>query len=337
MKRSTLFLLLSTLPLFLWAQPLPKKYVLLEHFTNSRCSICASRNPAFYTLINQYPDDVHHLSVHPSVPYNNCLIYLANPAQNNARTAVYGISGTPRVALNGTLVPVGSPLLPATTLENALGQTSPVYIKVQESGTAPTKNVTITVFAYDEVSAGNYKLFAAVSESTVNYNSPNGESKHHDVFRAMLPNINGENITLPAAGDSLVFNYSYTFTEPNGWTSNFDSLYVLAFIQNTTNFEVLNSGTRFDPPFTFVSTKSPSEVQAIAIRPNPVAEEALISLPGDEAESVTVFSLDGRLALQAVAQPAEWVRIPAGQLSPGIYVVRITGKKGIYVGKMVKE
>lgn len=63
----------------------------------------------------------------------------------------------------------------------------------------------------------------------------------------------------------------------------------------------------------------------------------MISLPGDEAEAVTVFSLDGRLALQAVAQPAEWVRIPAGQLSPGIYLVRITGKKGIYVGKMVKQ
>jgi hypothetical protein len=200
MKKIALSLVFSCTAILLTAQALPKKYVLLEHFTNSRCSICASRNPAFYTLIDQYPNDVHHLSIHPSVPYSNCLIYVANPTQNNARTAVYGVNGTPRVALNGTLVPVASQLLPTATLQAALGQESPIALEVQEAGAAPTKTAAVTVRVYGNVPAGNYKLFAAVAESTVNYASPNGEAKHHDVFRAMLTNIDGDNIPRPTAG-----------------------------------------------------------------------------------------------------------------------------------------
>ncbi len=336
MKKFTVLLAFCTTAFALFAQQLPKKYPLIEHFTNSRCSICASKNPAFYTLIAQYPNEVHHLSVHPSVPYSNCLIYLANPTENNARTAVYGINGTPRVALNGDLIPASTPLLPASTLESALGQTSPVSIKVVESGTSPTKNVSITVSTYGPAPTGNYKLYAAVAESTVNYNSPNGESKHHNVFRAMLPNINGEDIVLPAAGSSVTFNYSYTYTAPNGWTSNFDSLYVLAFVQNTATKEVLNSGTRFDPVFT--SAGEAAAPQPIQIQPNPASDEALVLLPADEqALRVALYSLQGGLAYQSFERQSGQLRLPVAALAPGIYLLRITGEKGLYLGKMVKE
>ena len=335
MKKLTLLVAFACGVISLFGQALPKKYVLLEHFTNSRCGICASRNPAFYSLISNYPDDVRHLSVHPSVPYNNCLIYLANTTENNTRTAYYGVNGTPRVALNGDLVPVSSALLPTATLQAALGQTSPVAITVQESGTFPTKTATVTVTTYGDVPAGSYKLYAAVAESTVNYSSPNGESKHHDVFRAMLPNVNGENITLPPAGGSVSFTYNYSYTAPNGWTSNFDSLYVLAFVQNTETKAVLNTGTRFDP--IFVSASEAAAPRSVLIQPNPATEAAWASLPGQEVERVEVFSLGGQLIRTAFELQNDLVRIPVDALAPGIYVVKITGKDGLYVGKLVKQ
>jgi len=334
MKKRFSLIALSFAFLSLGAQSTPKKYVLLEHFTNSRCGICAGKNPAFYSLIHQYPDDVRHLSIHPSIPYNDCKIYLANPTQNNTRTAVYGINGTPRVALNGMLVPVSSQLLPAATLQAAFGQESPIAIEVQEGGSSPNKTASVTVRTYGDVPAGPYKLFVAVAESTVNYASPNNETKHYDVFHAMLTNIDGDAITLPAVGASASFNFSYTHTMPNGWTSNFDSLYVLAFVQHATTREVLNSGTRFDPVFT--GTDEATVPKSVRIQPNPVTDEASILLPDEEILHVEVFSVGGLQVRTDFNFQADLLRIPVSALAPGIYFVKITSRNGLYTGKFVK-
>ncbi|MEQ1744708.1 MAG: Omp28-related outer membrane protein [Saprospiraceae bacterium] len=334
MKKYPLFVVFALAVFTLGAQSLPKKYVLLEHFTNSRCSVCASRNPAFYTLIHQYPNEVRHISYHPAIPYNDCKIYLANTTQNNARTAAYGVFGTPRVALNGNLVPIGNPLLPAATLQAAFGQQSPIAIEVEESGTAPNKTAIVTVRSFGDTPAGNYKLFVAVAERTVNYASPNGEQKHYDVFRSMLTSIDGDAITLPVKGQSDNYTFSYTHTQPNGWPSNYDSLYVLAFVQNTSTQEVLNSGTRFDPVFT--DTDEAGEAQPVRIQPNPASEEATVLMPGEQVARVEVFSISGGLVFSDNQEQADRVRLPVSALEPGIYVVRIVGKNGLYSGKFVK-
>ncbi len=309
--------------------------MLIEHFTNSRCAICASRNPAFYDLINQYSKEIHHLAIHPSVPYNNCVFYQANPAHNNGRSGVYGISGTPRVALNGLLVPAGNPLLPQATLEAALGKSSPIAIEVKEGGNAPTKTAEVTVRVFGQVPSGNYKLFVAVAESTVNYNAPNGENKHYDVFRAMLTDINGQDINLPAPGGSASFNFSYTHVQPNGWTSNFDSLYVLAFIQEANTKAVLNSGTRFDP--LFVSASEAEGVQAVRWSPNPATDYATALLPGEHVRAVEVFSLGGQRHSVYYTTEADLVRLSVDVLPVGTYVVRVLTDGGPYVGRLVRR
>ena len=104
MKNVSAFIFFTLVSLALSAQTSVKKYVLLEHFTNSKCSVCASKNPAFFTLIDQYPNDVHHVSIHPSTPYSTCVFYQSNTTENEARADFYNIPGTPRVAVNGTLL-----------------------------------------------------------------------------------------------------------------------------------------------------------------------------------------------------------------------------------------
>jgi hypothetical protein len=151
----------------------------------------------------------------------------------------------------------------------------------------------------------------------------------------MLPSIDGEAFTMPAIGNSVTFNYAYTHTAPSGWTSNYDSLYVLAFVQNTTTKEILNTGTRFDP--VFVGTNEAAKPQSIRIQPNPVGAEASVLLPGETAERVDVFSINGALLYSSRDAQLEQVRIPTATLLPGIYLVKIVGADGIYVGKMVKE
>ncbi|MEZ4917678.1 MAG: hypothetical protein R2792_01130 [Saprospiraceae bacterium] len=164
MKKINTFLLSFLFLGTAFAQGPVQKYVLLEHFTNSKCSICASKNPAFYNLISQYPDEVHHVAIHPSVPYNTCVFYLANPTENNAWAADYNIFGTPRVAVNGELIPSGTQLLPAAMLTGEFGQTSNLWLQVEESGSGNARTATVKAHTMGALSSTNLKLFVAVVE-----------------------------------------------------------------------------------------------------------------------------------------------------------------------------
>ena len=317
----------------LTAQTSAKKYVLLEHISNSRCSICKSKNPAFYSLIGQvqYADDVHHLTYHPSVPYNNCVFYLANPVENNARVAVYGIQGTPRVALNGTLIPATGALLPEATLQAKLNQTSPVYLQVTETGVNNERLATISIRTVGNAPVEGYKLYVALVEKTINLTTPNGESVHHDVFRKMLPDVNGVAFTPAALGQSMSFSFNYTINA--AWNAN--EMYVVAFLQNPTTKDVLNSGTKFDAVVS--ATGEAIRPEALRVIPNPVNNQAFAQIGDDQAEQVEVFGSNGQRTVLAFSSEQNTVSFPTTALAPGLYFLKITGKKGVYTGKMVKE
>jgi hypothetical protein len=310
------------------AQSLVKKYVLLEHFTNSRCSNCASRNPAFYDLIEQYPSDVHHIAYHPPIPYSNCIFYQANTVGNNARTNHYGIASSPRLVLNGTLVNGGTMLLPSATLTNALGATSPLYVQVLEtSGT--NRTATITLRSVGDIPSGNYKLYAAVVEKLVNYASPNGELQHHDVFRQMLPGNDGQAFTPAALGQEQSFSFNYTVA--NGWQAS--ETYVVAFVQNTDTKAILNSGTRFDP---IVLSADEPLAQVAKVWPNPTDALAFAQIGTDRAVSVEAFALNGQRSLLPFENQAlGTLSFNTDQLQAGIYVLKITGENGVHSGKVV--
>ena len=53
--------------------------------------------------------------------------------ENDARTNFYGIfGGTPRVVLNGNVIPAGNPLLSAVDLELASNETTPFDIAIEQ-------------------------------------------------------------------------------------------------------------------------------------------------------------------------------------------------------------
>ncbi len=331
MNKHKLLLFFLLAGLALQAQTSAKQYVFIEHFTNSKCSTCAGKNPAFYTLINQYPDDVHHISIHPPIPYSTCGLYQANKPENEARSAFYGVFGTPSVALNGTLQPISSPLLTAVTLQEYLGNTSPLWLQVSESGPNNARMATINAHSLSALPAGDYKIYAAIVEKTVNFAGGNGETVHHDVFRKMLTDINGNACTPAAAGQSVQFTFNFSINA--AW--NPDEVYVLAWVQNAATKEVLNSGTRFDP--LVVGTTEPVP-QTILIQPNPVNESALAQIGDDRARAVEVFAANGqRIAVSFENQEDGMVYIPTASFAAGIYFIKITGEKGVYVAKMVKH
>ena len=48
------------------AQKVPLNSI-VEHFTNTKCSVCGSRNPGFLTNKNRFPS-LSYISIHPSAP-----------------------------------------------------------------------------------------------------------------------------------------------------------------------------------------------------------------------------------------------------------------------------
>lgn len=333
MQKNTLLFILLLTASAVHAQTSAKRYVLIEHFTNSRCSVCASKNPAFHTLISQYPNDIHHISIHPPIPYSSCAFYQANPSENNARSNFYNVDGTPRVALNGTLIPAGSQLLPPATLQTYLNQTSPVWVQVSESGPANARVATAKIHSLDQVPAGNFKLFAAVVEKEVAAPPPpnNGEQLHHNVFRDMLTDINGTDFIFAPAGQSVEYTFNYAVNP--AWDA--DEIYLLAWVQNPVTKEVLNSGARFDPVLTGTNDV---HTQTIQMYPNPVSDIALARIGEDVARQVEIFAANGqRVTTTFENQEVGTVSVPTTTLAAGIYFVKITGEKGAYVAKMVKN
>ena len=316
----------------LTAQESAKKYLLIEHFTNSNCPPCASRNPAFYNLITQaqYADDLHHISVHPMFPYPQCVFYQANTVENTAWTGLYPISGTPTIVLNGATQSPSNPIITEAKLQTFLNQTSPLYLEVTESGPNNARQAHIKAKVLGDVPTGNYKLFVAIAEKTVNQQTPNGETVHRNVFRKMLTAVEGNDFAVPAIGQSSEYDFNYTI--PATW--NASEVYVLAFVKEVLTKQVLNSGTRFDPVLSGTEEILSSSLKIV---PNPVSEVAKVQLEEDAVLNVDLYTIDGKRSTVNIENQNGALELSTQTLAPGIYLLKITGKKGTYVGKFVKN
>lgn len=328
MQRIFTLLFASLLFISLNAQQQAKRYLLLEHFTNTRCGICANSNPGFYNTIAGYEGDYHHIAYHPSVPYSNCIFYQANTEENSARANYYTIFGTPRVFFNGTNGVSGGQVS-ASMLEDRIGQTSPLAIQVRETGNS-NRQVEVEVFSVDNPPVGDLRLFVAVVEKEIQYNAPNGETLHHDVFRDMLTDKDGDPITLSAAGGSVVA--SFNFAVQSGWQEN--EVYVLAFVQDYSTKEVFNSGTRFDP---VINSTGEELGGTMRLYPNPAMEEAVVEFPNVVTGVLAVRNGFGQTVLTQKAAGQRKARLDVQGLPAGAYWVSFESEKGHWVKPLFKR
>ncbi|PSR14543.1 MAG: hypothetical protein DA408_09050 [Bacteroidetes bacterium] len=328
--------LLSALALFTFlsytqAQAVAKTIV-VEHFTNSRCGICASRNPGFYANLNQQ-EGVLHLAIHPSSPYNSCIFYLANPVENDARTNYYGIyGGTPRLVIEGVVISAGTNYGNASIFTPYQNQTTPVSLRIRQTKEQGMMTVSVTIKAEADNTIGDARLFLAAAEKRVVYNAPNGEGEHHDVFRKTF---NGEptgaTVAVPAiAGDSLVI--TGMLTPDANWV--FDQLYTMAILQSATDREVFQAAAAApsdNEPL--VGTFEVNELAA-SIFPNPVTDLLQVRLAGSEKARVRLYSTQGVL-LQEQSFVGQ-VSLDVATYPAGIYWLEVEAAGKQAVRKIVK-
>jgi hypothetical protein len=318
-------ILLFTAPLSMVAQNV-KKYVLLEHFTNTRCGICASSNPDFFIAINvENNKNVHHMSIHSSIPYADCKLYGANKTEQDARAMFYDLPGTPRVSVNGAaLANVAN--FTANSIQTFAVETSPLSVIVTET-TGASRTATVKLKTVGVLPTGTHKLNVAIVEKKVDYAGPNGEAVHYNVFRKWL---NNADVTLGALNAEITATYNYTLDA--SW--NAAQIYVLAFVQNNTSKAVINSGTRFDVTS---ATDEPSVDAQVSVSPNPTKEKIFLSFDKITPQYLTVSNTVGQVVERVNALNSTGYELNMSNYPSGIYFIKLKSVEGVALKKVVKE
>lgn len=309
-----------------------KKYLFLEHFTNSRCGSCGAANPGFYTKLfaTKHQGNYHHMTVHPSFPYSSCVFYSANKADNTALTTSNNILSTPTMLINGvTQKYVGS--ITDADLSSDVGKTSPIELEVKESGTT-TRDITVEVKTVGIKPSGSYKLYVVAVEKQIDLATPNGEKVHHNVLRKIVSGTAGDNINLANTGSSVKSNYTLSVVSP--WVES--QVYILAWIEDINTKEVLNSGTKFDN----VSTKNENLIiNSFEISPNPVKDVLNIkfdqNIEGNYSAVITNMFGKEVKTIQ-IRNSGSNMSISTQDLVKGIYFLRIQNGNKMVTKRWIK-
>ncbi|MBA2421839.1 MAG: T9SS type A sorting domain-containing protein [Chitinophagales bacterium] len=311
------------------------KKIVVEHFTNTNCSVCASRNPGFYTNLNSQAG-VLHLAVHPSAPYSSCLLYQQNSTANDARTNYYGIyGGTPRLVINGVVISSSADYSSSSIFTPYQSLTSPASILIVQQKFG-TDSVRATVIIKTEAphALGDLSLFVALAEDTVFYTGTNGEDQHYDVFRKSLSSTTGTSVALPAAvGDSIML----TFSSPSNSIWNFSRIYTLAILQETSSKNLVQAEA-VSPSADVAATGINENIKQItaSIFPNPVDNLFTIQLGESSDAIITLTDIDGKLIMQQAVSQSQF-QFDISSLPKATYLLNIKTEKGEFSQKIIKR
>ena len=325
----TIALLITTLGF----SQVPQKIV-VEHFTNTRCSVCGSRNPGLFTNINnQNNPDILHLAVHPSSPYSTCVFSQHNKTENDARTGYYGLLGaTPQITVNGEKHNGG--FTTPTLFDSYTGKMSPLSIQLFQQKMADSMRVKVVVTVEASHSLGAQNLYLVLAEDTVFYNAPNGENQHYDVFRKALLGDVGTQINLPSTiGDSVVF--VKTVANHSDW--NMSRMFAMAIIQNVSDKKVnqvdaLDASVNENIVLGIHNTVV--EELNVSLYPNPVSNSFTMAVESDGVYEYQIQDLTGKTIEQGSFTDKK--EVDARHFRAGIYLVTLKNDEVSFTQKFVK-
>lgn len=298
-----------------------QKTMVVEHFTNTLCGFCSSRNPGFFSNVASQQNLIQ-ISFHPSAPYSACVLNNYNKSGNDGRTNFYGIyGGTPRIVINGNIISANTNYSQASIFDNYKTNTTPFEMKSQIGITNDSFISYTKIYKKSEspLSTGSLAVFA--TEDSLAYNAPNGERLHHNVFRSAFYN---NSINLPAAiGDSVILRHAIK----RDLLLKENYVNAIAILQN--NKEVLQaSKSRMSAP-SQTNSKYFTKLQPISVYPNPSKGSFNISstlIDGD----IQIFNMNGKLVLQEKTQG----KVNINNLQNGLYTFVLKTNSGLYSGKL---
>ena len=253
------------------------RIVLVEDFSSVTCVNCPQAAAIVRTMATENPGRVVTIQYHLDIPGRNDPFYAMNKSHNDARAAFYGgFNSLPRVFVGGVSTSGTDESIVRSETVEQLSQSSPIRITASQVPEGSGQKVTVAVTGSEGLGSG-YRLFAAIVESlvvktpayftdTVRSQPYYNETEFHDLFRTFASPPSGEEIALNP-GQSKSF--TYTYTPGPSWQS--DKLYVIAWVQDEFNYDVIQAG--FSTPVSSVSVSTESETFELStVSPNPARD-----------------------------------------------------------------
>lgn len=324
--KKLLFPILAIAALQTQAQPVPRQLI-VEHFTNTYCSVCANRNPGFYSNLAGFPD-VLHIAYHPSAPYAACPLNQHNKPENDSRTNFYGIYGaTPRIVIQGVVIPANVNYGADTLFSNRQGQTSAFAMSTRlELSGSNSLEVTVVIRKADTSSLDSLDLYAALAEDTLHFTGNNGETLQQDVFRKAFFGTAPMRVNLPVnVGDSVVFTQSTAIN--SAWVLS--QCYAIA-IASTADKKIEQAAASSRLPDMPTGIANRSRTNSLQVYPVPASGRLWLREALGVPSRVEVTDVSGkRLSQQTLAAGNREIGLPP--LSTGIYFLRVRNEKGVQV------
>jgi hypothetical protein len=319
MKRALAILIVSSELSF--GQQVPLQSI-VEHFTNTKCSICASRNPGFYTNLNNHPS-ILHLSIHPSSPYSTCPLSQQNTIDNDARTNFYGIyGGTPRLVINGNVISTSANYSSASIFTPYVGLTSSFLLKTSQIkiGTDSIQT-TVKIYKKDTSSLTSASLFIGLVEDSIFINGGNGETSHFNVLRRSPTTSNGVAVSLPLSITDSITVKKTSYINPL-WNQN--RMYSIGILQHSTTKKVIQTGKSSLLSLSSGLQELTSQSNII-LYPNPATDVISFLAEHTDNYSFTVFNSNGDRIKTGIVNSDHAINV--SDLSSGFYIIHLSNQK----------
>lgn len=303
-------------------------------FKNFKTNSSGLFNPAELVKL-QY----HHSPAGNSAPADQ--LHLANPVDQDARAAFYGVTNPSRAFIDGGFgqaSPLANFESPDLNLYFGLRSlvTSPVNIAVDFVNEPSDRlNVKATITATNDVEGpGTYNVFIAIAEQSV--------ANQIYVLRKFLPTAAGTPLTaLSAADPAQEINVSYDMRQVTRLSDgSFAPFAVIVFVQNLETKDVLQTIMRQDgtaSPNIVTGIETPYD-QYLGIYPNPADAVVNIMLPAAVAKDtpLKLFDSFGRQVYGDVFQRGDRMKtVDTKRLSSGVYLIQVAAPEGLVQKKVM--
>ncbi|MEY2739673.1 MAG: hypothetical protein RL259_1582, partial [Bacteroidota bacterium] len=297
---------------------------LLEKFTSSTCSPCASYNAStFNPYFTAQSQTFNYIAYQMNWPGSGDPYYTA---EGGVRRTFYGVNAITSLWIDGVEYSTSNAQAALTTHVNNEAN------KVGYFGLTANRNLSggnaVINYNVTPYLTGNYVLHAAVIEKlTTNNVATNGETSFKHVMMKMVPNASGTTINCtagtPISGQISASISSGTFIE------DLNDLEVIVFIQNPTTKEIMQS---------FQATNALSlednAVAKVKLYPNPASNN--IRFANVEDATIMITDVTGKVVLQTSGVDENSI-INVSHLNSGIYLVNIKNEWMNETVKFVKK
>lgn len=314
------------------------KNIITEHFTNTVCSICPTKNSQLSNNLSNNPN-VLRISYHPSSPYSSCILNQYNVSGNDTKTNSYNVYGsTPRIVIQGEVQSPSVNFSSSTLFDNYKDELTYLNLTLSLDTVSVLDSVKVRVVTHlvSPITNGvsSHNLYVALAEDTVFYNAPNGESSHKNVFRNSFNGNSGASIDLSSllVGDSIV--KEYVIGKDTEW--NMSRVFAYALIQDPSNKDVKQAGSSsriFENQFTSIGN-SESELVDVSITQS-VNGLSLNSKGFKNDSFYKIYTINGKLIKQG-RHLNNVSFIETTEFPSSLYILKLEGLNNTVTKKFLK-